>query len=195
MNTCVTPARSSTQGIRPGRPEQGLRFQKCVEDGDCPFARQQKARLEPGSSFATAGTVAWTAIACKEGEKMSHPENNPAPEQVQGLRSDLEITEAVLSALDSETESPAEPRAAVEIANELLECMEAELLHIAELRAILFAVWRDPEATAHIKHITGAGIDASHFVSKGLETLSLIFKEELAALEQPDLAGIDGGEA
>lgn len=119
---------------------------------------------------------------------MSHPENTPALEKVQELRSGLEITNAVLAALDSAEEAPEEPRAAVEIANELLECMEAELLHIAELRAVLLAVWRDPEATAHIKHVTGAGIDASRFVSKGLEVMALMFKEELSALEQPELA-------
>lgn len=76
-----------------------------------------------------------------------------------------------------------ERRPALEIAQELLECMEAEILQIRELRSILIAVWRDPEATEHIKHITGAGINASHFVSNGLDALASVFKEEIAALE------------
>lgn len=119
-----------------------------------------------------------------------------APEQ---LRTPLEVTNDVLAALGSDSVVEQEQRSALEIAQKLLESMEAEIAQIMELRAILVSVWRDPEATAHIKNVAGAGIDASHFVSKGLEALALVFKEELAALEQPDqkfdLAGIDGGEA
>ncbi|QEY73242.1 hypothetical protein [Pseudomonas denitrificans (nom. rej.)] len=119
---------------------------------------------------------------------MTHPENTPAPPETQELRTALEVTNDVLAILDSGQQEPQESRAALEIAQELLECMEAEITQIMELRAILVAVYRDPEATAHIKSITGAGINASHFVSKGLEVMALMFKEELVALEQPELA-------
>ncbi|WP_325435144.1 hypothetical protein [Pseudomonas nitroreducens] len=119
-----------------------------------------------------------------------------APEQ---LRTPLEVTNDVLAELGSAAPEDQEQRTALEIASDLLECMEAEITEIMELRAILLAIYRDPEATAHIKSITGAGINASHFVSKGLEVLAIAFREELAALVQPDqkfdLAGIDGGEA
>lgn len=108
--------------------------------------------------------------------------NQAAPEE---LRTTLEVTNDVLAALGSDSAMEQEQRSALDIAQELLECMEAEIAQIRELRAILVSVWRDPGATAHIKNITGAGIDASHFVSKGLEVLALVFKEELAALEQP----------
>ncbi|QIE89478.1 hypothetical protein G5B91_25725 [Pseudomonas nitroreducens] len=100
----------------------------------------------------------------------------------------MDVTNDVLAVLDSVPHEPSEQRTALEVAEDLLECMEAEIAQIMELRAILVSVWRDPEATAHIKSITGAGINASHFVSKGLEVMALMFKEELAALEQPELA-------
>lgn len=108
-----------------------------------------------------------------------------APEQ---LRTTLEVTNDVLAAIGSAPDADQDQRTVLEIAQELLECMEAEITQIMELRAILVAVYRDPEATAHIKSITGAGINASHFVSKGLEIMALMFKEELVALEQPELA-------
>lgn len=105
---------------------------------------------------------------------MSQPENTSAPIEAQELRSPLEI------------------------AHELLECMEAEILQIRELRSILVTVWSDPEATEHIKHLVGAGINASHFVSNGLKVLADTFKEELALLEpvlEADISGDAGGEA
>lgn len=87
------------------------------------------------------------------------------------------------------TSAPAdtqEQRPALDIAQDLLECLEAEILQISEIRSILIAVWKDPEATENIKNLTGAGISASHFVSKGLGALAFAFKEELAALNPAD---------
>ncbi|WP_440468081.1 hypothetical protein ACKI1H_07890 [Pseudomonas sp. YH-1] len=122
--------------------------------------------------------------------------NLDAPEQ---LRTTLEVTNDVLAAFGSAADGEQEQRTSLEIANDLLECMEAEVTQIMEMRSILLAVWRDPEATAHIKNLVGAGINASHFVSKGLEVLAISFREELAALEQPDQVSapsdVDGGEA
>lgn len=119
-----------------------------------------------------------------------------APEE---LRTALEVTNDVLAAFGSAAPKEQEQRTALEIAQDLLECMDAEIGQIMELRAILLAIYRDPKVTENIKNISGAGINASHFVSKWLETLVLVFKDELAALEQPSpesgLADVDGGEA
>ena len=119
-----------------------------------------------------------------------------APEQ---LRTAMEVTNDVLAAFGSAAPEEQEQRTALEIAQDLMECMEAEIGQIMELRSILLAIYRDSGATENIKNIAGAGINASHFVSKGLEVLSIGFREELAALEQPSpesgLADVDGGEA
>lgn len=113
-----------------------------------------------------------------------------APKQ---LRTNLDVTNDVLAAIGSASAEEPEQRTVLEIAEDLLVCMEADLQHIAELRSLLVAIWRDPEATAHIKNVAGAGIDTSHFVSKGLEVLALVFKEELAALEPAGEAAEVGG--
>lgn len=130
---------------------------------------------------------------------MSHLENTPAQPETQELRTPQEVTNDVMAAYSSAAPEEQEQRTALEIAQDLMECMEAEIGQVMELRSILLAIWRDPEATENIKNIAGAGINASHFVSKGLEVLAIGFREELAALEQPDqesdLAGVDGGEA
>lgn len=130
---------------------------------------------------------------------MSHLENTAAPPDSQDLHSDLEVTSAVLAAIGSEAAAPEEARSPLVIANDLLECMEAELHQIAELRAILLTIWGDPGATSHIKNIASVGINASHFVGKGLEALTLVFKGELAELKPSEqdagLADADGGDA
>lgn len=95
---------------------------------------------------------------------MSRPENTAAPAETQ------------------------EPQTALEIAHELLDCMEAEILSIRELRSILVTVWAHADATDHIRDVVGAGINASHFVSNGLDALAFAFKEQLAALEHAEKA-------
>lgn len=130
---------------------------------------------------------------------MTHPENTPAPPEMQELRTALEVTNDVLAVLGSAADGEQEQRTALEIAQDLMECMDAEIGQIMELRSILLAVWSDPGATEHIKNLVGTGINASHFVSKGLEVLAISFREELAAFEQPGqepcVADVDGGEA